>query len=300
MVPTPDQTPPSPSGSSPDDKSKAAGSTPAVFVSVTAVATVTVSGLLFMHNNRPRATDGSDQATPGIVQQMATDGAQTKPPSLQAVLDARTAESAAQMPEEVKADMQAASEELTNSGLVDQAVSTGDMAPAFELPDAKGATTSLAQLTAEGPVVLTWYRGGWCPYCNLQLRAYQDILPQIEATGARLVAITPETPDNSLSTVEKDNLEFTVLSDAGNAVASAYGLVFTLPDNLIERYRGFGIDLEQANGDDTWTLPLAATYVIDTDGTIAWAFVDADYRKRAEPADILAALERIAAIPTDQ
>lgn len=247
------------------------------------------------------AADGSAGAGAGVGanagQGTSAVDAASAPNSLQAELDARAQASAALVPADVRDDMDQALRDLEASGLAARAITTGDTAPAFELPDATGASIRLGDLLADGPVVLTWYRGGWCPYCNLQLRAYQEILPQVRERGGRLVAITPETPDQSLSTTEKNNLEFTVLSDAGNQVAASYGLVFTLPDNLVERYRGFGIDLEQSNGDDSWTLPLAATYVIDSEGTVVWAFVEADYRKRAEPGAILAALDALPAAP---
>ncbi len=177
-------------------------------------------------------------------------------------------------------------------GVMQSALKAGDQAPDFTLTDANGQPVTLADLLRDGPVVLTWYRGGWCPYCNLQLRAYQDILPDITALGARLVALSPELPDNSLSTVEKNKLAFTVLSDTGNAVAQRYGIAYTLPDSLIEAFKG-RLDLPTLNGNDSWELPLAVTYIITTEGTIHTAFIDADYRKRAEPAAILEALRAI-------
>lgn len=174
-------------------------------------------------------------------------------------------------------------------GVMQSALKAGDPAPDFTLTDATGQPVTLADLLRDGPVVLTWYRGGWCPYCNLQLRAYQDILPDITALGARLVAVSPELPDNSLSTVEKNKLAFTVLSDTGNTVAQRYGIAYTLPDSLIEAFKG-RLDLPALNGDDSWRLPLAVTYIINRDGTIRRAFIETDYRRRAEPAAILQAL----------
>ena len=135
--------------------------------------------------------------------------------------------------------------------------------------------------------MLTWYRGGWCPYCNIALRGFQKKLPEIRDEGASLVAISPETPDNSLSTAEKDHLEFEVLSDHGNKVAQAYGVAYKLPAVIAEQSRA---RLTKYNRDDSGTLPLGVTYVIDREGVIRYAFVDADYRKRAEPSDVLAAL----------
>jgi peroxiredoxin len=144
-------------------------------------------------------------------------------------------------------------------------------------------------LLKQGPVVLTFYRGDWCPYCNLQLRAYQAILPRIRELGANLVAISPQTPDNSLSTAEKKGLTFPVLSDGGNAVARRYGLVFSLSETL----RTTGANLPSFNGDDSWDLPMPGTFVIAPDGTVRLAFVDADWTRRLEPAAILDALQRL-------
>lgn len=184
-------------------------------------------------------------------------------------------------------------EDVEALGLTESAKQVGDTAPAFELPDATGATVSLASLIAQGPVVVTFYRGGWCPYCNIQLRAYQERFDRFQELGATLVAISPEVPDESLSTKEKNELAFHVLSDKGNTVADAFGVRYRLPEDLVNVFKG-RLELERLNGDDSWTLPLAATYVIDRDGTIAHAYLSADYRERAEPADIEAVLERLA------
>jgi peroxiredoxin len=178
-------------------------------------------------------------------------------------------------------------EEVRTSGVVDKALKVGDRAPDFELPDARGKKVKLSELRARGPVVVTWYRGGWCPYCNIALRGFQKRLPEIRAEGASLVAISPEMPDNSLSTAEKGHLEFEVLSDSGNKVADAYGVAYKVPRVIAEQSKA---RLAKHNGDDSGTLPLGVTYVIDHEGIIRYAFVDADYRKRAEPSDVLAAL----------
>ena len=182
---------------------------------------------------------------------------------------------------------------LASSGLVEASLNVGEIAPDFALPVAAGAMISLSSLLIKGPVVLAFYRGGWCPYCSTELRALQAKLPEITAAGATLVAISPQTPDNSISTAEKFQLAFPVLSDQGNVVAESFGLVFSLPESLRELYRGFGYDLPAVNGDATFRLPLPATYVIDSNGVIAWRFADADYTKRAEPDDVIAILEAL-------
>ncbi len=213
--------------------------------------------------------------------------------TLEGELAARRDASADRVPADAKAVMARATEDLSKSGIVEQARGVGDQAPMFELTNALGETVTLPGLLKQGPVVLVWYRGGWCPYCNLTLRAYQEHLDEIGAAGATLVAISPELPDKSLGTKDANELGYQVLSDEGNRVANRYGVVFTLDPALRDVYRGFGIDLPEANGDGSWTLPLAATYVIGTDGEIKWAFVDADYTKRAEPSEVVAALHAI-------
>jgi len=179
---------------------------------------------------------------------------------------------------------------VKSSGITKSAKQVGDTAPNFELKNAVGGTVSLHSYLEKGPVVLTWYRGGWCPYCNLTLQYLQRELPNFKLNGANLIALTPELPDNSMNTVEKNNLEFEVLSDDGNKVAKEYGIVFKLTDEIIKKYNG---KLERYNGDDTNELPLAATYIINTDGKIVYAFLDADYRNRAEPSELTEKLKSL-------
>lgn len=197
------------------------------------------------------------------------------------------------VPEDIQALMREATHDLENTGIATKAPKIGDKLASFTLPNHLGNEIKLNELLAKGPIVLTFYRGGWCPYCNLELKAYQDILSDIHAQGATLVAITPETPDNSLSTIEKNGLKFEVLTDEGAAYAKALGLVFSLPNSLRPLYEKFGIDIQKHNGEGRFELPLAATYIIKNDGIISYSFVDADYTKRAEPADVLAALKDI-------
>jgi peroxiredoxin len=181
-------------------------------------------------------------------------------------------------------------EAVKKSGVLEKALKVGDRAPDFELPNASGKSVKLSALLEDGPVVVTWYRGAWCPYCNIALKGFQKVLPEIKAEGASLVAISPQTPDNSLSTVEKDGLGFQVLSDKGNKTAHAFGVAYKVPAVVVEQMKG-RLDLGKYNGDSSNELPLGATYVIDRDGVIRYAFVDADYRKRAEPSAVVAALK---------
>ncbi|MFG2138932.1 peroxiredoxin-like family protein [Streptomyces sp. NPDC048650] len=181
--------------------------------------------------------------------------------------------------------------ELAASGQADRALGPGARAPRFTLPAADGTTVALETLLADGPVVLTFYRGAWCPFCNLALRALQQRHDEITARGARLVAVSPQIPDESLSVAEKHDLTFPVLSDLGSDTAKQYGLSFDLTPELAAVYDSLGFDLQRVNGGHPHTLPVPATYVIDRDATIRWAFVDTDYKARAEPSDILAALD---------
>lgn len=181
---------------------------------------------------------------------------------------------------------------VVNSGILESALQVGDKAPDFKLNNATGKEVNLYSYLEKGPVVLTWYRGGWCPYCNITLHKLQQELPNFKAEGASLLALTPELPDNTITTQDKHNLEFEVLSDVGSKVARQYGIVFQLTPEVAEIYqKSFG--LHEYNGDETNELPLAATYIIKKDGTIAYVFLDADYRNRAEPAELLAELKKL-------
>jgi peroxiredoxin len=181
-------------------------------------------------------------------------------------------------------------------GLAKTALKVGDRAPSIVLSNAKGETVDVSALLKKGPVIVAFYRGGWCPFCNLELRAFQRLLADIEAAGASLVAISPEKPDDSLSTAEKNALTFEVLSDVGQKVGRAFRLVYEFSDELKSAYNGFGLDIPAKNGTaGEWALPISATYIIDRDGVIIYAYRDADYRDRADPTDILAVLKRTAA-----
>ncbi|MDF7801424.1 peroxiredoxin-like family protein [Pontiellaceae bacterium B1224] len=211
--------------------------------------------------------------------------------SLKSQLDERKNAFGAKASADVKKTYAEGIQAVVDSGVVQQAKQVGDMAPDFELTNAAGEMVRLSDVLKEGPVVLTWYRGGWCPYCNLALRAMQKELPNFEAQGATLIAISPELPDESMSTTEKDELEFQVLSDLDNATAKEYGIVYTLTDGVASIYEE-KFALSAHNGTDSDELPLAATYVIGQDGVITYAFLDADYRNRAEPSDITAVLQK--------
>jgi len=167
----------------------------------------------------------------------------------------------------------------------------GDPAPDFTLPDAADQRRSLKQLLGEGDVVLIFYRGAWCPYCNLQLRAYQKRLAELREAGVILVAISPQTPDRSAEFAAEQQFGFHVLSDEGNTVARRYGLTYQLDEVSAAGYREAGIDLELINGDASWELPAPGTFLITRDGRVALASVDGDFRWRIGPDEVLAASE---------
>ena len=187
-------------------------------------------------------------------------------------------------------------DELRANFALEAALGMNEHAPDFVLPDAHGKSISLSGLLLSGPAIVTFYRGGWCPYCNIQLRAYQAALPEMTALGARLVAISPQLPDGSLSTAEKNELTFDVLSDVGNAVARSFGLVYALPEELRAALRSNNKALPGVNGDESWELPVPATYVIGRDGRVALAGIDVDYRNRLSPADILTTLTALRSV----
>jgi len=214
--------------------------------------------------------------------------------TLQQQIEAFQAQLAKQLSPSMLAEIGENIAALIQTGIAQQSVMAGEQAPDFTLPDVFGNEVTLSELLKQGPVVVTFYRGEWCPFCNLQLRAFQRILPQIQSLGATLVAISPQTPDHSLSTVEKKALTFTVLSDVGNKVARAYRTVFTLEESIRPLYTSIGFDLPTFNGDASWELPMPATFLVAQDGMVRLVFVAEDYTRRLEPADLLDGLRTLA------
>lgn len=190
--------------------------------------------------------------------------------------------------------LESAVQDLQANSVGGDAPKVGDRLPDFELTNQNGSKTSLSELRKAGPVIIKFYRGGWCPYCNLELRAYQQLLPQFKSAGATLVAASPELPDSSMTTQEKNELEFEVLSDVNLDYARRLGIVFTLQDEIRPMYKKFGTDLESYNGAGQYDLPVPATFVIDQDGKVVFAHVDPDYTKRAEPGEVLKAVKGLA------
>lgn len=164
--------------------------------------------------------------------------------------------------------------------------------PDGDLLDVHGKPTTLSETTAGRRAVVVFYRGAWCPYCNVTLRAYQEeLVGELETLGVALVAISPQKPDESLSLAEKHDLSYAVLSDPGNQIARQLGIVFTLGDGARAGQAKLGVDITEGNADGTADLPLTTTVLVDADGTIRWIDVHPDYTTRSEPADILAALD---------
>jgi peroxiredoxin len=213
--------------------------------------------------------------------------------SLREELAARAAGSTNWDPER-KAVYQAQADALAASDILERALRAGDRAPMFELPDAFGNTVRLAELLERGPVVLSFYRGSWCPFCNLELRALQAELESAQAAGVTLLAISPNKPDMSLELIEEHGLGFPVLSDSECQVASVFNLVYEMVPEQVEYYRNHDRNIGEMNGTDRWLLPVPATYVIDRDGTIAYDFVELNHRLRAEPSEVIAVAASLA------
>jgi peroxiredoxin len=197
------------------------------------------------------------------------------------------------MPKETTMNFDKQVQELRDMDFAKQALKVGDSIPMFKLSNAKSQVVDSKKVLENNAMVINFYRGGWCPYCNMELRALQQFLPEFEELGAKLIAISPEKPDNSMSTVEKNELKFEVLTDTDNNTAREFGIVYEFPEYLEDTYNGFGLDLKVNNNSKKVELPLPATYVVDQNGTIHYAFADEDYTMRANPEDILDALKGI-------
>lgn len=196
-------------------------------------------------------------------------------------------------PAEIHPIMERATAELIATGQASRAVKAGDRAPNFSLEDQEGNEVSLAGLLEKGPLVVTFYRGVWCPYCNLELKALNEALPELQRYGANVVAISPQLQVNSRKAVRVNELRFPVLSDTNNDTAAAFGLRFAMPDYLIELYTKLKNDLPAINGDPSWTLPMPARYVIGTDGIVAYSEVNPDYTHRPDPSEMLPILKKL-------
>jgi peroxiredoxin len=205
------------------------------------------------------------------------------------------AAAAVQLPADVVEVFDRSIQDLLDQGVPADVIKVGDTLDSFTLSDATGAPVTLDHLVEAGPAVVVFYRGGWCPYCNLALRTYQrELLPELPSFGAQLVAISPQSPDQSLSTVEKAELDFVVLSDPGNRVARKIGIVFQQAEEVLEAQRKLGLDLAQVNAEGATELPRPTVLVVDQDRTVRFVDVQPDYTARTEVSDILAGLSELA------
>lgn len=168
----------------------------------------------------------------------------------------------------------------------------GDVVADFNFINLNGQRIKLSDLLKKGPVVLSFYRGGWCPYCNLELRAYQTLLPKLTELGASLIALSPETFENVQATSAKNELSFPIGTDEGLQIAKSLGLVFQLSEELKELYSQFGHALSDTNSEGLWELPIPATFVIEPNGRISFVYANLDYRERLEPSEVLAHLNK--------
>lgn len=197
------------------------------------------------------------------------------------------------LPEAIQQVVGGAFAKLMASDVTKNAKQVGDLAIDFELPDISGKNIKLSEQLKNGPVVLTFYRGGWCPFCNLELKAYHDVYDEIVKAGASIIAISPETINNAINTSNSHALQFPVVSDQGNKVASQYGLVMEVDADLKPHYLEWGLDIPSANGDDSYKIPVPATYIIDSKQIIRQAYINKDYTIRMEPSDVISYLKSI-------
>ena len=191
---------------------------------------------------------------------------------------------------EMKDKMMSVDKVVSPQDAAKTALNVGGQIPEFTLSDATGKLVSSNDLLKQGNLVVVFYRGAWCPYCNKYLHKLQENLSEIKANGGNLVAISVENPDTSMAVSKKNDVAFTVLSDPKLETARKFGIVYELSKETNEKYKGYGIDLMKNNGTEKPELPLSATYVVDSKGKIVYAWLEPDYSKRAEPADILKVL----------
>ena len=214
--------------------------------------------------------------------------------SLQDKLDAFKAEfEGKKAPPEVVAVFHKSTAELVASGQATRALKVGDRAPVFRLPDSEGTTVASAELLTNGPLVVTFYRGAWCPYCNMDLQAIEAAALQIRSLSASLVAISPQTQASSTKSKRDNALSFPILSDHGGEIAAAFGLRWRVQAELKAVMTAFKVDLATFNGEPSWTLPMPARYVIAQDGVIAYSEVNPDYTRRPDPSELLPILRQL-------
>jgi peroxiredoxin len=214
---------------------------------------------------------------------------------LQAQLDALKAERYARTPLHATLALQRAVDQLLASGLAERALQAGDRSPSFRLRDGSGATFSTDNALPVGPVLIVFYRGRWCPYCNVDLAAIESTAREIRSAGASIIAISQQTPAESLQTVHLNGLSFGSLVDRHGRVANAFGLRWKVSAELRAVQEECGVDLAAFNGDAAWTLAMPARYIVGADGTVAYADISVDYTQRGDPSEVLPVLDRLRA-----
>lgn len=217
----------------------------------------------------------------------------TAPMGVQQKLDKRKADFQVKASDEKNADYAEGLRLVAESGVLESAKNVGDKAPDFTLPSALGENITLSEFLKDGPVVLIWYRGEWCPYCNIYLEDLQAHADEFKALGAKVVAISPEKPDRGWTMQDRLEIRFEVLSDMGNKTAADYGVAYKLPSKVAGHLQE-AFDIHEANSDESNVLPLAVSYVINQEGVITYAFIDPDYRKRAETSVLLDEVKKLA------
>lgn len=210
--------------------------------------------------------------------------------TLQQQLDAFKAQFINNAPEEAKTIMNRATQDLFESGILENTPKVGDILPGFSLKNQDGETIQSDDLLQKGPLVISFFRGVWCPYCNIELKSLQSYADQFRTAGANIVVISPQEQPSAQKTITENGLSFDVLSDIGNSYAQQLGLTFTLPADLQTVYQGFNINLPDHNGDDSWMLPMPARLVIDASGKVLFTDINPDYTQRTDPAETLAVL----------
>lgn len=184
--------------------------------------------------------------------------------------------------------------ELKRTGVARRALAPGSNFPPFLLPDTEGRLVGLSDLLAGGPAVVTFFRGTWCPYCSATLDALREAMPEIEAVGGTLAAVTPETGGRALEAKLRHGASYRILADVDHGLAAACGVAFRVPEPYRRLLMAAGLNLTERQGNGAWLLPMPAAFVLRPSGKIAWAFVDPDFTRRAEPAEMIAVLHRIA------
>ena len=213
--------------------------------------------------------------------------------TLKEALEKRNSDKKKALPTSTLEYMDKVTKDLKEAGYESNPLNVGDKIPDGQLLNHRGETVSIKELLDGKPAIISFYRGTWCPYCNMELAFYDELLGEISDKKIAMFAISPEKPDVTMESIEIEKLNFRVLSDIGNKFARKLNLLFKVPEKLQTIYDGFGIDLKKSQGNEEAELPIAATYVIDKNGVIVNAWVDADYTIRAEPSEVIEAYKKI-------